>query len=71
MDGHHESVGLVHEERVSIKTGFVAAGVLSCKVAARGSGLTTPPPRVSNLAEMAAIGLGLPAEMFKDAGRYG
>lgn len=26
---------------------------------------------VSNLAEMAAVGLGLPAETFKDAGRYG
>ncbi|OIW34210.1 Clavaminate synthase-like protein [Coniochaeta ligniaria NRRL 30616] len=26
---------------------------------------------VSNLAEMAAIGLGLPAETFRDAGRYG
>jgi len=26
---------------------------------------------VSNLAEMAALGLGLPAETFKDAGRYG
>lgn len=26
---------------------------------------------VANLAEMVAVGLGLPAETFKDAGRYG
>ncbi|KAG6837682.1 hypothetical protein H0H93_004958 [Arthromyces matolae] len=32
---------------------------------------TDPVYRVSNLAEMAAVGLGIPAETFKDAGRYG
>lgn len=28
-------------------------------------------PSVSALAEMAAVGMGLPAETFTDAGRYG
>jgi hypothetical protein len=52
-------VGIVHEECVSLSVPGTRLQV------------TNLPSRVSNLAEMAAIGLGLPAETFKDAGRYG
>jgi hypothetical protein len=57
--GNYGKVGKVYEECVSMLTRRLR-GCTDCTS-----------NRVEDLAEMAAIGLGLPKETFKEAGKYG
>ena len=63
MDANYGEMGQVHEECVHISHLCAVRN----RLLTRRSFLRS----VENLAEMAAIGLGLPRETFREAGRYG